>query len=101
MGFLTVDLKHCARCGGDHEQLVFRALTQPTHDGWTHWTPCPANGEPILLKETADEKAYIEPPKRGYSFREKLAEYEYEVCFETHAELMAFVETHLPKAPPC
>lgn len=38
----------CARCGGQHEGLSFRPLSRPTD--WTHWAPCPENGEPIMLK---------------------------------------------------
>lgn len=48
------DQTGCARCGADeHLRLVRSPLTVPIDmgDGFvaTHWTPCPVNGEPILL----------------------------------------------------
>ncbi len=51
---VTVDLRGCARCHGEgHPQLTFRKLTFPFEpdvgDEYTHWAPCPANGEPILM----------------------------------------------------
>lgn len=53
---MKTDIKHCARCGQDHNKLGFDKLTYPIEDSdgtlWTHWAPCPANGEPILLKVT-------------------------------------------------
>lgn len=50
----------CARCGGDgHEDIRWEPLTFPVEDTdgtqWTHWAPCPTNGEPILLT-IRDEK---------------------------------------------
>lgn len=44
----------CARCNGDHRHVAFTRLEHPVPDvevvgGWTHWAPCPANGQPILL----------------------------------------------------
>ena len=38
----------CARCGERHQDLRFNPLTYPA-DEWTHWAPCPTNGEPIML----------------------------------------------------
>jgi hypothetical protein len=50
------DLRGCARCGGDHTDLVFIKLTIPSFDGeWTHWTHCPTNGEPIMMGIEKDE----------------------------------------------
>lgn len=57
-----MDVVGCARCRGDgHEGLTFAALDNPVEiegkDGMivlTHWTPCPTNGQPILL-------AFVEP----------------------------------------
>jgi hypothetical protein len=46
---ITIDVVRCARCGKNHDPLEFAPLTIPTVDGWTHWVPCPNNGEPILL----------------------------------------------------
>ncbi len=41
-------VKHCARCGGTHIHLRFYKLDNPI-DNATHWSPCPENGQPILL----------------------------------------------------
>lgn len=50
---MTVDLNGCERCHGDgHPGITFTPLTHPVEIGdtkITHWTPCPTNGEPILL----------------------------------------------------
>jgi hypothetical protein len=56
------------RCHGDgHEGIVFKPLTYPVHHGavqgietgivYTHWAPCPTNGEPILLRSVPREEA--------------------------------------------
>ena len=62
---VTVDVKDCARCGKDHKQLVFTSLTRP---GPRHnfWSPCPTNGEPIMMVVTTDAEpeARPKPPKR-------------------------------------
>lgn len=50
---------HCARCGEDHLNLTAKPLTRPVMDYsnnqekvlYTHWVPCPVNGEPILVVE--------------------------------------------------
>jgi hypothetical protein len=48
---LTVDLK-CGRCLESHSELELQELTHPADTGrgiiFTHWAPCPTNGEPIL-----------------------------------------------------
>ena len=54
-------LTKCARCGGTHENLLFRKLRRPHVDGlneaWTHWALCPVSGEPILmLREKPKER---------------------------------------------
>lgn len=44
----------CARCDADgHDDLTFKPLTNSVllyaaYEA-THWCPCPANGEPILM----------------------------------------------------
>lgn len=49
------DVRGCARCGGDHAEISARRLQRPFQPpeagglSWTHWAPCPDNGEPILL----------------------------------------------------
>lgn len=50
---VTMDQVGCARClGRGHDNITFVPLTHPVAAGeylFTHWAPCPANGEPILL----------------------------------------------------
>jgi len=62
MDDLTFD--NCARCGERHEQLTPRRLAQP-HDPsgpevYTHWVPCPTNGEPILIAQVDTEASWLE-----------------------------------------
>lgn len=45
---ITTNLEGCARCGGDHEALVFEPLANAA-DAWDHWAPCPTTRQPILL----------------------------------------------------
>jgi hypothetical protein len=44
----------CARCGHEHNRLVFEQFIEPVVEGdgttWTHWARCPTNGQPILLR---------------------------------------------------
>lgn len=53
--FIINGIKACARCGEEHCYVEARALTRPfapTEAGglvWTHWFPCPTNGEPVLV----------------------------------------------------
>ena len=42
------DVRGCARCGGDHDQLVFRKTTPG--NGEHYWANCPTNGEIIGLR---------------------------------------------------
>jgi len=46
---IYVDVKNCARCDQDHVSLMFTKFTNPIDD-WTHFSICPYNKEPILLK---------------------------------------------------
>jgi len=44
----------CARCGLDHNDVVFLEFKFPVKDDndktlFTHWALCPTNGEPIHL----------------------------------------------------
>jgi hypothetical protein len=56
MDAYTNDVRNCARCGGDHDGVVFEPLTRPVARGgdredsllYTHWAACPTNGEPII-----------------------------------------------------
>jgi hypothetical protein len=58
-----MNVKRCARCGENHEGLEMKPLTMPTWDGeWTHWTTCPANGEPIMVSVVRDDgEELVEP----------------------------------------
>lgn len=50
---LQADIGACARCGRDHHGLRFRLLDRPMEDGadaYTHWAPCPTNGQPVVLR---------------------------------------------------
>jgi len=47
--FLITDVSDCARCRGDHTKLVFARMTHPAGE-WTHWAPCPANNEPVMMQ---------------------------------------------------
>lgn len=46
---MNVDVKHCALCGQDHDQLPFQAFGRPCGE-WTHWAMCPVANEPILCQ---------------------------------------------------
>lgn len=51
-----LNIGDCARCGGDHVGVTFHPLNRPT-DEWTHYTNCPTNMEPIMMRfvpETED-----------------------------------------------
>ena len=53
---------NCARCGGNHDVLLFRKLRRPVvapDREWTHWASCPENGEPILLRRDLAAKDAI------------------------------------------
>lgn len=54
-GQLVVTVKHCARCGEDHENLIFSLLANP-QDEWKYWALCPDSHQPVLLKVTEDQK---------------------------------------------
>lgn len=48
-----VNVRHCARCGGDHPVTVKRFASNPVVDDdgtvWDWWGLCPATGDPILM----------------------------------------------------
>jgi hypothetical protein len=60
-------LINCARCGGTHTDVEFKPLARPIMAAedlldcmgkpydiiYTHWAPCPTNGEPIILYVSA------------------------------------------------
>lgn len=41
---------NCARCGCDHPSLAWRRFSGQRNPFYEFWAPCPANGEPILLR---------------------------------------------------
>ena len=44
-----IDVRKCARCGGDHDAVTFRRLTTPPPDH-QYWAMCPTLYEPILIR---------------------------------------------------
>lgn len=52
----VVAVRHCARCGQDHERVVFEKFHQPVVDddgtAWEWHGVCPVTSEPILMRET-------------------------------------------------
>lgn len=44
---LIVNTKGCARCGNDHDELVFEPLDN--HETYSHFAMCPLLNQPILL----------------------------------------------------
>lgn len=52
---LIIDVKDCARCGQNHEQMEAKPFTNPVNDTdgapWTHWFLCPVTGEPVLVQQ--------------------------------------------------
>ncbi len=51
---ILVDVKQCARCSQDHDQLKFNLFISPILDSnfsvWNYWALCPVTQEPILLR---------------------------------------------------
>ncbi len=47
---ITVTIKSCARCGGDHYDLVFKEMAESSGE-YTHFAMCPELSEPILLRQ--------------------------------------------------
>jgi hypothetical protein len=50
---MTVNVKRCARCGHDHDQLTFTELANAT-DEWNRWAMCPNVSQPIMMRVTDD-----------------------------------------------
>lgn len=50
-----VKITRCSRCGQDHDDVEARPLDRafaPPEAAplkWTHWAPCPTNGQPIMF----------------------------------------------------
>ena len=49
-----VDIKSCARCGKDHEQVLFVKFLRNPVPGFTRWGTCPLTGEPIMMRVVED-----------------------------------------------
>ena len=47
-GAFYSDIGKCARCGNNHNHVLFRKIGRPPM-GVTHFALCPTTGEPILL----------------------------------------------------
>lgn len=45
---VLINVRNCARCGGNHKKLEFTKLTIEG-ERHSHWAPCPTNGEPVML----------------------------------------------------
>jgi hypothetical protein len=65
-GLLIPKVTNCARCQGTHELVHATKLTYPMsprdaiwHTGeqmaWTHWFPCPTNGQPVMVMTEVPE----------------------------------------------
>lgn len=52
---MYIDVKSCARCGQDHDHVLFQAFTKPILNAemdellFLYWGMCPILAEPILL----------------------------------------------------
>lgn len=53
-------ITHCARCGEDHAEVIFRRFHSPVEDEdgtlWEWWAICPKTKEPILMRQISSEK---------------------------------------------
>jgi hypothetical protein len=63
INYLVGKLVDCARCGRDHKGIMLRPLERPIamEDGtlvFTHWAPCPANGDPIVQRIIEPDREY-------------------------------------------
>lgn len=50
-----VSIRHCARCGNDHDNLLFVKFVNPIEDSdgtvWAWWAECPETKDPVLMKD--------------------------------------------------
>jgi hypothetical protein len=53
---MILNVRHCARCDGEHITLRFTSLANPP-DGITHWAMCPQMHQPILLTVTKHDES--------------------------------------------
>lgn len=54
---LLVNIKNCARCGKNHDQLLFKVFTVPIEKN-THFAICPELNEPILCEIKNIDESY-------------------------------------------
>jgi hypothetical protein len=47
-------IKNCARCGGDHVNMLFKSFGRKP-DRYSHFGICPTTQEPILMISTPDK----------------------------------------------
>jgi len=45
----VTNVKHCSRCGEDHDNIVFREFVIESLE-YTHWGMCPILNEPLMMK---------------------------------------------------
>jgi hypothetical protein len=51
-GTFWTDVVRCARCGGGHRHVLFRAFRGTPPSGFNFYGTCPRFGEPILMIRT-------------------------------------------------
>jgi hypothetical protein len=51
-----ITCKNCPRCGAEHRELPIKKLSKPTYDEFTHWSVCPATGDPVLFSFKSGQK---------------------------------------------
>lgn len=49
-GTFRVDVVNCPRCGGDHGDLWVKGFEGGGPSGYTHFSVCPEEVQPILLR---------------------------------------------------
>lgn len=67
---VVTGLVNCARCKGTHEEpMNFTRLEHPFVEGdgtaYTHWCPCPVNGQPVMLTREARQTFNVQEPCRA------------------------------------
>lgn len=56
-GAFYLDVRGCARCGGDHDHLLAKHMERPvicieSHGKWEYFATCPKTSAPILLSRS-------------------------------------------------
>ena len=55
---LYIDIKYCARCGNNHNNLLFMKFNNPViirNVMMDYWSTCPVTSEPILMNASEDD----------------------------------------------